>query len=289
MLPTDQVPGVYHRRVGDLLLTTLTDGYLDVGLDIFRTVSEAEVKALLAEGRQPDPPRISVNVFMIRSGGRTALVDTGSSDRMGPTCGWLPRSLAAAGVRPEEVDTVLLTHMHPDHSAGLLTPDGTAQFPNAEVVVGEADHRLWHDDVAMANADPRRRTRYFEWGRAQVAPYRDRLRWADGEVFPGVTALPIPGHTPGHTGYLVASGGESALIWGDVVHVPGVQVPRPDAALVFDWEPDRAVESRRRVFDMAATDGILIAGMHVHFPGFAYMTRDGSGYRLVPEAWAFTL
>ena len=289
MLPSEQVPGVYHHRVGDALVTTLSDGYLDSGLDIFHAVSADEAAALLTKGCQPVPPRLAVNVFMVRSGGRTALIDAGSSDRMGPTCGWLPASLAAAGVAPEEVDTVLLTHMHPDHSAGLLTPSGAAQFPNAEVVVGEADYRLWHDDVAMAATDARRRLRYFEWGRAQVAPYKDRLRWAAGEVFPGVTAVPIPGHTPGHTGYLVDGGADSLLVWGDTVHIPGVQVPRPEAAMVFDWEPERGVESRRRTFDMVIADRLLVGGMHVHFPGFARMTRGGEGYRLIQEPWAFTL
>ncbi|RAI01749.1 MBL fold metallo-hydrolase [Acuticoccus sediminis] len=289
MLPTEQIPGVYHRKVGDILVTALTDGYLDAGYGIFHSVSADEAASILDEGREPSPPRISVNMFLVRGNGRTALVDTGSSDCMGDTLGLLPQSLAAAGVTPEEIDTILLTHMHPDHSAGLLTPEGKVQFPNAEVVVGEADYALWHDDAAMASTDERRRMRYFEWSRKQIAPYRDRLVWAEGDVMPGVTTVPLPGHTPGHCGYLIHSGNDSMLVWGDTVHVPGVQVPRPEASMVFDWEPDRAVESRRRVFDMVASENTLVAGMHIHFPGFGRMIRTGDGYRLVPEAWTFTL
>jgi glyoxylase-like metal-dependent hydrolase (beta-lactamase superfamily II) len=109
--------------------------------------------------------------------------------------------------------------------------------------------------------------------------------FAGGEVFPGVTALPIPGHTPGHTGYLIESGGQRVFIWGDVVHMPEVQVPRPEVSMVVDTDPTMAADTRRRVFDMVASEGLLVTGMHLHFPGFARVLRDGSGYRLVPEAW----
>ncbi|WP_420394186.1 MBL fold metallo-hydrolase [Acuticoccus sp.] len=292
MLPAEQVPGVYHRRVGDTLVTALSDGYLDASCDVFRNLSEDEAKAVLVGGLQPYPPRISVNAFLVRSGGRTAIVDTGSSDCMGDTLGQLPKNMAAAGVAPEDVDTVLLTHMHPDHSGGLIDPAGNAFFPNAEVVVGEADYKLWHDDAIAAAVDERRRKRYFTWSRAHVAPYRDRLRWtpaAGGEVLPSVTTVPLPGHTPGHTGYLITSGGDSLLIWGDTVHVPGIQVPRPDTTMVFDWDPEGAIASRRRILEMVSAEEIPVAGMHVHFPGFANVARDGGSYRIVQEGWAHTV
>jgi glyoxylase-like metal-dependent hydrolase (beta-lactamase superfamily II) len=105
------------------------------------------------------------------------------------------------------------------------------------------------------------------------------------EVFPHVTALPLPGHTPGHSGYMIASGNQSLLIWGDIVHVPEVQVPRPEVTLIYDLDPSQAAASRRRAFDMAATDRLLVAGMHLHFPGFAHLAQHGATYRLLPEPW----
>ena len=130
------------------------------------------------------------------------------------------------------------------------------------------------------------RARYFDGARTQVAPYRDRLASPVGEPFPNVTAVPLAGHTPGHTGYLVASGGDALLIWGDICHVPDIQVRQPEVTMVFDVDPDEAIRARRRAFDMTATDRMLVAGMHLHFPGFCHMVRNGSAWRMIPRSLA---
>jgi glyoxylase-like metal-dependent hydrolase (beta-lactamase superfamily II) len=279
----DQPPRIHHRQVGDILVTVLSDGYLDASLDVVRLpASEAEDTIRRHAGRVP--PRISVNVFAIRSAGRLALIDTGSGDSMGPTLGRLPQALAAAGIKPEQIDTILLTHMHPDHSNGLADAAGRRCFPHAGVAMHERELAHWFDDTQMAKADERPRQRYFEAARRQIAPYRDRLRlFRDGEVFPCVHAVPIPGHTPGHTAYAISSGGESVLVWGDTVHIPELQVPRPEVTMIFDTDPDAAAASRVRVFDMVATDRLAAAGMHLHFPGFARMTSQGGKFALVAE------
>src|SRR5262249_11356352 len=207
------------------------------------------------------------NRFRVHPAGRPALMDPGAGDTMGATLGQLPRALAAVGVAPEAIDTVLLTHMHPDHSNGLAHADGRRLFPNAEIALHEKEIPHWFDDAAMARAPESQRTRYFAAARQQIAPYRDRLKqFRDGEVFHGVTAIPIPGHTPGHTAYAIASGSERLLVWGDTVHIPELQVPRPEVTMVFDTDPDAAAKSRVRVFDMVATDHLPVAGMHLHFP-----------------------
>ncbi|MCZ7657343.1 MAG: MBL fold metallo-hydrolase [Xanthobacteraceae bacterium] len=287
--PRRQIPGVYHRRVGDIVVTALSDGYLDAPYTVMR-IAPGDAEEILAREFRPSPPRISVNCFAIYSAGRLALIETGSGSSMGPTLGWLPRSLAAAGIEAGRIETILLTHMHPDHSNGLVGDAGEVHFPVAELRVHEDEVAHWHDDGRMAQATERQRVRYFEGARRQLAPYRDRLRtFRKGEVFPGVTAVPIPGHTPGHTAFRVESGGEGLLIWGDTVHVPEIQVARPDVTMEFDSDPAAAAATRRRIFDMAVADRLLVGGMHIHFPGFARMARRGDGYVLVPDAWSFEI
>ncbi len=292
-LPRTQVAGVYHRRLGEVLVTGLSDGYVDMGYAIFRNIQEEESKAILARDHRISPPRISVNAFALRFGDRTYLIDCGSADLMGPTCGRLPANLAAAGIDPDSVDGVLLTHVHPDHSNGLTeAATGRRLFPNAEVVVHEKEVSHWFNDELMAKAPERARRRYFEAGRIQLSPYMaaGRMRtFQEGEVLPGVTAIPIPGHTPGHTAYVVSSGDKSMMIWGDTVHVPEIQVARPEVTMEFDLDPEAAAAARQRIFDMVVSDDMLVGGMHLHFPGFGYMRLEGGRYGLIAEQWAFEI
>jgi glyoxylase-like metal-dependent hydrolase (beta-lactamase superfamily II) len=288
--PRQQIAPVYHRRIGDIVVTAVSDGTLERTHEMMLGVSVDEARTHLAAACRSSFV-LSVNAFLIRSGGRIALIETGSGAYLGPTAGHLIANLAAAGVSPEEVDTILLTHMHPDHSAGLTNmASGTANYRNAELVVHENEPKHWFDDAAMARGSEREKRLMFQQAREQTAPYRARMRtFTKGEVLPGVTALPIPGHTPGHSGFLIESAGERLLIWGDVVHMPEVQVPRPDVSMVVDTDPQAAAASRRRVFDMVASERMLVTGMHLHFPGFAHVVREGGGYRLVPEAWRQSL
>ena len=288
-IPTQQVAAVYHRRIGDITVTAIGDGPLDGSMAVIQNIPAEAAAQLLRDAFRPVPRRTAVNTFLIHSGGRTALVDTGCGPAMAATGGKLFQNLAAAGVDPAGIDTVLLTHMHPDHSNGL-SRDGQALFPNAELVMHEAELAYWHDDAAMARADEVGRQRNFQAARDQAAPYRGRTRgFTGGEVFPGVTAMPFPGHTPGHSGYLLASGKETLLIWGDIIHVPEIQVPRPEVTMAFDVDPVQAAATRRRVFDMVATDRLATAGMHMHLPGFLHLIRRGEGHVLLPEAFATAL
>lgn len=290
-LPDRQAPAFYHRRVGDIVVTVVHDGYQDVAMTTVLNIPPEQAASMLHAAFRPTPRRTAVNTFLIRSGGRTALVDTGCGTNMKPTVGFLMSNLAAAGVKPEEIDTILMTHLHPDHFSGLSTPDGKRLFPNAEVKLHADERAYWYDDAIMNRVeDPVRRKMFFTDARDQLAPYADRTStFTKGEVFPGVTALPLPGHTPGHTGFMVASGNRSLLIWGDIVHVPELQVPRPETTMLVDVDPPRGIETRRRIFDQVAADKQAIAGMHLHFPALAYMTKDGGDYRMIADPWSMNL
>lgn len=287
---SQQIPGVYRRKIGDILVTSISDGYLDGTLDVMRNVDLEKAGQILRDAFRP-ARRTSVNTFLIQSNGRMALIDTGSGNYMAPTAGFVQRNLAAGGIDPKAIDTVLLTHMHPDHSAGLTDmSNGELLFPNAELVMHENEPAHWFDDGALAKADARSAKLFFQAGREQVAPYQKRTRlFKQGEVFPGVTAIPSHGHTPGHTAYLVASGNEQLMIWGDTVHVPEVQTAFPEAGMSFDTDLAAAAASRKRMFDRVSADGVLIAGMHLHFPAFSRLARRGDAYALYPEAWIHAL
>ena len=288
--PSKQIAGVYHRRIGDIVVTALTDGALERTHEMMHNVPAGEARVLLDAAFRPSFV-LSVNAFLVWVGGRRVLIDTGSGAYLGPSAGQLGSSLAAAGVDAGVIDTVLLTHMHPDHSAGLTDmTSGRAIYPNAELVVHENEPRFWFDDAAMARGTEREKLLMFQQAREQTAPYLDRMRtFRDGELAPGITAIPCPGHTPGHTGFLISSGAESLLIWGDTVHMPEVQVPRPEVTMVVDTDPAGAEASRRRIFDMAAAERLLVTGMHLHFPGFGHVAKDGGAYRFIPEPWQQSL
>jgi glyoxylase-like metal-dependent hydrolase (beta-lactamase superfamily II) len=285
--PQAQVAGVYHRKVGDIVVTAISDGYLDGSMAVIQNIAEAEAAQMLRDAFRPVPRRTAVNTYLIHAGGRLALVDNGCGTAMAATGGRLFDNLAAAAIDTAAIDTLLQTHLHPDHSNGLTDAAGARRFPNAELVLHAAELAFWQDDAAMAKADETSRQRNFQAARDQIAPYRDRTRtFETGEVFPGVTAMPFPGHTPGHTGYLIASEGQSLLIWGDIVHVPEIQIPRPEVTMAFDIDPAQAQATRRHVFDMVANDQLAWAGMHMHFPGFARLVRRGGGVAALPEPWS---
>lgn len=229
---------------------------------------------------------MAVNAFLLHLADRLVLVDGGCGTVFGHTVGLLMTNLATIGVKPADIDTILVTHLHPDHVGGLVDSSGAAVFPRAELVMHASEHGYWSDSKVRAQASNDQERQWIQLSVATVAAYRDRTRTVTGgEVLPGVTAVPEPGHTPGHTGWLLASASDSLLIWGDIVHLAGVQFAHPEAGMAFDVDSAQAIATRRRILDMAATDRLRVTGMHLDFPGFGHVVRAGAGYAFIAEPW----
>jgi len=268
-------------QVGDFTVSAVSDGVLNSNHDVIVGIERTESERLtgIAYG-QPLP--LDVNCFLIRHRDRLILSDAGSGHSMAAMLGKLPQNLRAIGVTPEAIDILLLTHLHPDHSLGLLDEAGRAVFPRAQLVVHEIEAEFWLDRTPSPD-DSERVQRNTKAQRMVTAPYRERMRRiADGEVLPGITAMLRPGHTPGHTNWLIQSGNDRLLIWGDIVHLAAVQLARPDATLVFDVAPETARATRQRVLDWVAAEGLCVAGAHLPFPGFGRVVRAGDGYAYAP-------
>jgi glyoxylase-like metal-dependent hydrolase (beta-lactamase superfamily II) len=283
-MPTDQLERVDRaiRRIGRFEIRTVSDGILKTGLDVLVGLDQAE-KERLTGVKGSDPIFLPVNCFQLEIDGKPALIDAGAGTTMGPTLGKLPANLQALGIAPESIRTILLTHIHPDHSNGLVDAQGRAVYPNAEVIVHEREAAFWLDRETKPD-DPERLRRATEAARFSTGPYRDRMRRvSDGEVFPGISVRLNAGHTPGHSGWLFASESERLLIWGDIVHLASVQVPRPDTVLVFDVDQAMARQSRLEVFDWVADERIRVGGAHLEYPGYGYMERTADGYAYRPE------
>lgn len=285
-----QVTGAYRHAVGSFEVIALNDGALDIPVGMFLGADPVEAGKLLSARSMPaDKSPTAVNAFLVNTGDKIVLIDSGSGSLMGPALGRFAANLAAFGIDPASVDVVAMTHIHPDHFGGLLTAERKIAFPKAQFVISEADTKFWLSEEVAAKA-PADAKPFFEMARANVPPYiatGNTKFITDGqEVAPGVTAHSAPGHTPGHTMYRVTSGNDTLLIWGDIIHSYALQFTHPDWAIAFDIDPPGAISTRQKVFDMAATDKLTIAGAHVPFPGIGHVVRAGAAYAYEPVFWA---
>lgn len=281
-LPTQQTRGIHRRSIGDLVVTTIVDGSETFSFDILsNNISAHEAKALLADAGLPPIPSMPVNAYVVQDGQRNILIDAGDANCMG-SGGKLHTTLAAAEISPASIDTILLTHAHPDHVGGLISTDGSPLFPNAELVLHPDEFEFWTDEANFHSAPHLLGVRSLACRVFQA--YRSAIRTAnEGAVAPGITLQHLPGHTPGHSGYFIESASEGVLIWGDIVHWPDIQIPRPEATLAFDISPAQMVETRTRLLEQIVSDELLVGGMHFNPPGFLRIAKERNGYTIRNE------
>lgn len=281
--------GWERRRIGSVTITTITDGYLTIDPKLLPKSTPEEVAPLLeAAGLPQGPVRASINTFVVDLPGRRVLIDAGLGPGLADTAGRMRHNLATAGIAPESVDVVLLTHLHRDHVRGITDNNGNAVFRNAQVMLHESDHAFWTDEGEESRA-PAFAKQYFPIARAALRPYAARTSTfsSSGEVLGGIEAIHAPGHTPGHTMYRITSAGDSLLIAADIAHLPALQFPRPDWSIALDVDPEQAAKTRIRVLDAAVADRELITGMHFTAGWAGRFRKAGKGYFFEPEPATF--
>lgn len=283
----------YRFKVGEIEITALHEGQFTRPLDasFVRNAPLEDVQKVLAESFLPtNQLTISFTTLLVNTGSKLVLIDTGFADNGGPTNGRTLGQLKSLGIEPGQIDVVLLSHFHGDHLQGARLKDGKLTFPNAEIMAPEMEWNFWMDDARAAAATGGMKGAFGGVHRVLKPNAGDvkRFKWGQ-EVVTGITAVDASGHTPGHTAFAISSGGKTMMYVADVTNTPVLFARNPEWKVMFDMDPDKAVATRKRILDMAATDKIQVSFYHANFPSTGFVAKEGGGYRFVPKAWSSTL
>ena len=278
-------PGYYRMMLGDFEVTALSDGTVNLPVrDLLTNIKPAAIDKALTKSYLKNPLETSVNGYLINTGEKLVLIDTGAAGLFGPTLGNLATNLKAAGYQPEQVDEIYITHMHADHVGGLMAGDKLV-FPNAVVRADKKDADFW---LSQANLDKAADgdKGFFQGAMASLNPYvkAGKFKAFDGntDLLPGIKAIVTAGHTPGHSVYVVESKGQKLMLWGDLMHVAAVQFDNPSVTIKFDSDSKTAAVQRKKAYAEAAKQGYLVAATHLSFPGIGHVTTNGKGYSWLP-------
>ena len=270
---------ISQTSVGNFKVTALRDGELSLPSEVLMNLTDEQSQQIKAD-ENSKLATSNVNTYLIQTEGKNLLIDTGCRDLFGPTCGFLQDALKEAGLVPNDITDIFLTHLHPDHVAGAINAEGSAVFENASFKVIDLEYNFWTSDTftdSEVNGN--------DWAglaRAALNAYKDKIETISfgNDIIPGVTSVSIPGHTPGHSGFRVDEGNETLIQMGDILHVPNLQLENPSISTVFDVDSEVALKSRKELLDMVSTDKILCTSGHMIQPKFGYIEKSGAGYKV---------
>lgn len=280
-------PGYYAMPLGAFTIVALSDGEFDLSAETLLIDRQpGHVRHLLTHAGLPGVICSTVNAYLVDTGDARVLIDAGAGALQGPGLGRLIPHMRAAGYAPDDVDLVLLTHLHPDHVGGIAH-EGRATFSKATVRVDEREMAFWCNRANAEHVDESVRAS-FDGAATSLQPYKETARlitFQTGEqLAPGIVAVALDGHTLGHTGFRIDSEGQRLVVCGDVLHVAAVQLADPGVAIRYDSAPQRASETRTRLLAEATAQHDWLAAAHAPFPGIARVKREEKGYEWEPIA-----
>ena len=284
-----QAPYFYRFMLGKAECVIVSDGQLPLGdpKASFKNITPGEIDRELDANFLPTKDAVlEQNILVMNTGDRTVLFDTGMGlDKLfGPTTGMLQPTLHQAGINPDSIDAVVMSHAHIDHCGGLIGADGKPNFPNAQFYLAESDFKYWTDDSVIPKDYPAR-AHFLDQARNNLLPIKDRIHFfKDHEEFlPGITALSAPGHTVGHTIFMIENDGKQLCYIGDLAHHPVLLLEHPLTQFAYDTDPAQSAQSRVKMLTMLAASRVPLLAYHFAWPGLGHVATAGEGFHYVPE------
>jgi glyoxylase-like metal-dependent hydrolase (beta-lactamase superfamily II) len=284
-----QQPGYYRMQIGDFEVIALSDGTIPQELPkLLLNTQPNEINNLLGANYLPTTVETSVNAYLVKADNKLILIDAGTGANYGPSLGYLSKSLLNAGYTPDQIDAILITHAHIDHTGGLMDGDKMI-FPNAIIYISKPEADFWFNVQNKRNATEKLKP-YYQYAEASVGPYlkagKVKAFEYGQELFPGIMPIASAGHTPGHTFYELSSRGQKLVFWGDIIHAAAIQFADPAVTIEYDVDPAAAAKTRKKAFADAAKNGYWIASDHISFPGIGHVKADGSKYVWLPANYS---